>query len=83
MKSLIIEAATGSIPNKEKGADKGEKNALKKHARMWFKSEEGGTELAIKIFEFGLWPQLEDQLLPFLNAVRAAVSLPGIPELPS
>lgn len=75
---LITEAATGSIPANKLNADKGEKKELKKHAERWFKSVEGGGELATKVFDFGLWPQLEKQLLPFLNAVRNAVSLPDI-----
>jgi putative ATP-dependent endonuclease of OLD family len=80
---LIIEAATGTIPENKKDSDKSEKKVLKKHAEKWFKSEEGGCELAAKVFKFGLWPQLEGQLLPFLNAVRGAVSPPEIDELSS
>jgi putative ATP-dependent endonuclease of OLD family len=79
---LIIEAATGAIPESKKNAEKGDKKALKKHAEKWFKSVEGGRELAAKVFDFGLWPQLEEQLLPFLNAVRVTVSLPEIAKLP-
>ena len=77
LKSLIIEAATGSIPDNKKDAERGEKKALKKHAEKWFKNVEGGRELADKVFAFGLWPQLKGQLLPFINAVRTAVSLSG------
>jgi putative ATP-dependent endonuclease of OLD family len=80
---LIIEAATGKIPEDKKEADKGEKKALKKHAESWFKSVEGGRELAGKVFDFGLWPEIEKQILPFLNAVRGAVSLPAIDKLPT
>jgi putative ATP-dependent endonuclease of OLD family len=79
--TLIIEAATGEIPETKKDGDKEDKKALKKHAERWFKSTEGGHELATKIFEFGLWPQLEMQLLPFLNAVLKTVSLPEITRL--
>jgi putative ATP-dependent endonuclease of OLD family len=81
--TLIIEAAVGAIPDNKKGADKSEKKALKKHAERWFKSVDGGRELGAKVFEFGLWPKLEDQLLPFLNAIREAVSLPEITKLPA
>jgi len=83
LKMLIIEAATGSIPTEKQTAEKGEKKELKKHAERWFKSVEGGSELANKVFDFGLWPQLEKQLLPFINAVRKAVSLPDITGLQS
>ena len=80
---LIIDAATGTIPESKSNAERGEKKDLKKHAEKWFKSAEGGRELAAKVFDFNLWPQLEKQLLPFLNAVRGTVSLPGINNLPS
>ena len=80
--NLIIEAATGAIPDDKKSLDKGKKKALTKHAQRWFKSVEGGRELADKVFDFDLWPHLKDQLLPFLNAVRGAISLPEITDLP-
>ncbi len=80
---LIIDAACGAIPPDRENADKADKKALKKHAQDWFKSVEGGRELANKIIEFDLWPQLAGQLLPFLNAVRTAVHLPEIATLPS
>lgn len=81
LSKLIIEAATGRIPEDKAEAEKGEKKALRKHAERWFKSVEGGRELASKVFDFGLWPRLQEQLLPFINAVRATVSLPEIASL--
>ncbi len=81
--TLIIEAATGTVPEDRQTADSGEKKTLRKHGRHWFKSNEGGRELAGKVFEFDLWPKLKPQLMPFLNAVRGSVSLPEIDELPS
>jgi putative ATP-dependent endonuclease of OLD family len=78
---LIIEAATGHIPPEKKNATKGERSALKKHGQVWFKSASGGEELATKMFEFGLWPSVRTQLLPFLNAVLSAVSLANISDL--
>jgi len=75
---LIIEAATGTIPEDKQDADRGDKKELKKHAERWFKSIEGGRELAEKVFTFNLWPKLENQLMPFINAIRLAVSLPPI-----
>ena len=68
--------ATGTIPEEKKDADRGEKKALKKHAGGWFDSVECGRELAAKVFKSGLWPQLKGQILPFLNSIRGAVSLP-------
>lgn len=81
LRRLIIEAATGRVPDSRQGADSGEKKTLKKHGQRWFKSIEGGQELAVKVFTFGLWPQLEPQLLPFLNAIRKAIELPEITTL--
>ena len=47
LKKLIIEAATGVIPEDKKQTDKGELKTLKKHAEKWFKSVDGGRELAV------------------------------------
>lgn len=79
---LLIEAATGAVPDDKKDADKSEKKALRKHAETWFKSLKGGEELAEKVFSLGLWPAVEPTLLPFLNAVRATLSLPPLTSLP-
>jgi len=81
--ALIIAAATGTVPDETKDAERSVKKVLQKHAEKWFKSKEGGVELAAKVFAFSLWPQLKPQLLPFLNAVRAALSLPEISDLPT
>jgi putative ATP-dependent endonuclease of OLD family len=79
---LLIQAATGTVPDDKRDADKGEKKALKRHAERWFKSHEGGIELADKVFTLGLWPALEPLLLPFLNAVRGTLSLVPLTSLP-
>lgn len=62
--------------------DKGEKKQFKEHQKKWFKSYEGGRELADKVFSFGVWPNIKDRLLPFLNAVRAVDGLPPLSDLP-
>lgn len=79
LKALIIEAALGTVP----AGKEGEKNQCKSHAGTWFKSVDGGRELAGKVFSLGVWPSLKPQLLPFCNAVRRAIDLPEIPELPT
>jgi putative ATP-dependent endonuclease of OLD family len=81
LKKLVTEAATGSVPAPASGLDRETKKAWKKHSQRWFKSIEGGNELCEKVFAFGLWPQIKPQMMPFLNAVRDAVSLPAIAEL--
>ena len=40
--AIIIAAATGTVPDDKKDADKSVKKALQKHAERWFKSVEGG-----------------------------------------
>jgi putative ATP-dependent endonuclease of OLD family len=80
---LIIQAATGKIPEDKKDAGKETTKPYVKHAGLWFKSEKGGRELASKVFQLGVWPQLQSQLLPFLNAIRAACDLEALTTLPS
>lgn len=81
LKALIVEAATGTIPSHLASATKAEKKTLRSHGQKWFKSTEGGVELASKVIEFDLLPQLDKQLLPFINAVRNAISLPPLTHL--
>lgn len=77
-KALIIAAAMGNVPTGKEV----ETNEYKAHASRWFKSLEGGRELADKIFTLGLWPTLRPRLLPFCNAVRTAVGVAEIADLP-
>jgi putative ATP-dependent endonuclease of OLD family len=76
-KAHIVEAALGSVP----AGKEGEKNEFKAHAAQWFKSVDGGRELAGKLFSLALWPALKPQLLPFCNAARAAIGLTEIADL--
>ena len=78
LREFILDAALGRVPT---GREE-EKNHYKSHARNWFKSEAGGQELAQKVFSFGLWPSFRNILLPFCNAVRNAVDLSEIADLP-
>ena len=79
--SLIIDASKGHVPANQKDC-RAERRRLQKHGQDWFKSLAGGRELEGKIFDLGLWPALKKQLLPFCNAVRAAVGLDALDELP-
>ncbi|WP_312808426.1 ATP-dependent nuclease [Agrobacterium cavarae] len=76
-RQLIIDAATGAS-HPEPEASKETKKAWKKHGQRWFKTRDGGRELAEKVFSFGIWPQLSGELLPFVNAVRRSVGLADI-----
>ena len=74
MRQLMIEAACGNA-SADPNAPQEQKKAWKKHGQRWFKSTTGGVELAEKMFALGLWPHVQGQLLPFVNAVRSAVGL--------
>lgn len=63
-------------------ADKSTKKAMQKHSQRWFKSHEGGRELACKVFDFDLSGQLGPLLLPFLNAIRGALSMSALEAFP-
>jgi putative ATP-dependent endonuclease of OLD family len=76
-KARIVEAALGTVPTGKES----EKNEYKAHAGRWFKSVDGGRELAGKLFSLALWPELKPQLLPFCNAVRTAIGLGEIADL--
>ena len=71
LKALILEAASGSVPESKLA----ERKKYQSHGQTWFKSVEGGRELAGKVFSLGIWPTLQPQLMPFFNAVRKAVDL--------
>ena len=77
LKTLIVEAATGTVPQDKTS----EKKHYQSHGQTWFKTMEGGRELAGKVFTLGLWPTLKHKLLPFCNAVRKAVDLDEIPDI--
>jgi putative ATP-dependent endonuclease of OLD family len=75
LKELIIEAASGSTVG---APDKDVAKAWKKHAQDWFKSEEGGEELAKKMVACGAWPTIQAKLLPLVNAVLFYAKRPTI-----
>lgn len=76
---FIVQAAIGYVPVSMIN-DKAKAKSFKAHARLWFKSLEGGKELADKMFEFGVWPNVSSKLLPFLNAIRITMDMPSLPE---
>lgn len=78
---LIIEAAIGRIPEDVSITDKLGPKHFKAHARQWFKSWDGGRELAQKALSLGTWDKLKPDVLPFLNAIRKTLSLPELPDL--
>jgi putative ATP-dependent endonuclease of OLD family len=79
LKDLILAAMLGTVPDDSLPAP--EKKRYRSHAQTWFKSAEGGRELAGKMFGIGLWPTLRPQLMPFCNAVRSAIDFGEIIDL--
>lgn len=67
LRALIIDAASGNTPD---DMDSKEVKTWKKHSKVWFKSEDGGIELATKMFDLGAWTALATCLEPFVSAVR-------------
>ncbi|MCC6889089.1 MAG: AAA family ATPase [Hyphomicrobiales bacterium] len=82
LRALIIDAACGRIPSEKATAPDSEKKALRSHAKVWFKSFDGGRELAEKMVSLRAWPSVKDQLLPFVNAVRGVDRLNELADLP-
>ena len=77
LKALILRAALGTVPDGQTA----EKKHYQSHGQTWFKTVEGGRELALKLFSLGIWPTLRPDLMPFCNAVRKAIDLDEIQDL--
>jgi putative ATP-dependent endonuclease of OLD family len=77
LRALILAAASGTVPEDKTS----EKKEYKAHGQVWFKTVEGGRELADKVFSLAVWSALKPQLMPFCNALRKAVDLPEIADL--
>ncbi|BCQ28253.1 ATP-binding protein (plasmid) [Caballeronia sp. NK8] len=73
----IVEAATGKVPDVLRDAPAAQRNPFKGHAGAWFKSIEGGRELAGKVYGSGVWDrQLNAVLRGFVDAVILAQADP-------
>jgi putative ATP-dependent endonuclease of OLD family len=77
LKKLILAAMMGTVPDHKAL----EKKHYQSHGQTWFKSVDGGRELAGKVFTLDIWPTLKPALMPFCNAVRKAVDLDEIADL--
>ena len=71
------------MPEEFETADSSEKRQFQSHGRDWFKSEDGGRELAGKVLGSPARLKLEPVVLPFVNAVRLFIGLKAIGALPS
>ena len=81
LKRIIIEAASGFKPA---GIPDNQRHIYKGHGSDWFKSIEGGQELAEKMFLFGAWGQTEikDLILPNIKANLNVIGTDQIDDLP-
>lgn len=77
LREAIIAAATGSPIGAPEGAEK----EWKAHAGRWFKSRQGGYDLAGYALAEDVWPKLELTVLPLINAILTAVERPAIEAL--
>lgn len=82
VRTLIIQACLGQIPDGQQ-LDESTKKAWKKHANQWFKSREGGQELAGKVFALNLWEHLEPHMNPFIEALKKSVTEEEVEALPT
>ena len=73
LRRLIVAAASGDSD----GAPAAQGKTWKKHGKRWFKSLEGGRELAEKAYTLGAMRAVKPQLQPLLNSLAAL-----IPEAP-
>jgi putative ATP-dependent endonuclease of OLD family len=80
LRTLIRAAATGAVPDDV--TEPPLKKQYRAHSQDWFKTEDGGRELASKMYSLGLWPAMQPQLLAFCNAIRTVVGLPPLADLP-
>ncbi|MDB5596058.1 MAG: family endonuclease [Hyphomicrobiales bacterium] len=76
LREPIIAAATGSTRDAPAGTEK-----WKAHTARWFKSRQGGFELAGYALADDVWLKLEPTVLPLLNAIPASVGKPRIESL--
>jgi len=68
LRALIVAAASGD----SKGAvDDKQAKTWKKHGKRWFKTLEGGRELADKAYAMGAMAKVRPQLQPLIDALEA------------
>lgn len=75
--ALVVEAAVGHVPP-EFANDRERQSIYKGHASLWFKSLDGGRELAVKVVELGVWRLAAHAFLPLINELRRQLSLAPI-----
>jgi putative ATP-dependent endonuclease of OLD family len=78
---VIVDASSGNIPD-DPFLTTDDKKRMKGWCKSWFKTEEGGRELARKVFDLGVWPILRSTVLPFVNGIRETLGENQIGDVP-
>ena len=81
LRTAMLEASTGAVPDSCQQLPKSLRNQFKGDSRLWFKSIEGGRELASKVFELGAWLSLRTEIMRFVNAVRGQFQMQPLDDL--
>lgn len=71
LQQVVVEAALGTVPDGIEGDE--QRGMYRGHAQQWFKSRAGGRELAIKVHDTGLWPELEPAFRGLLTVLRQEI----------
>ena len=82
LKKLIVDAAAGNFPD-DPSLTTDDKKRMKGWCKSWFKTEEGGRELAKKVFDLSVWPSVRPTILPFVNAIRQTLGETPIGDVPA
>lgn len=69
---LIIAAAIGQVPE---GVPKEDRKQWKSQSANWFKSREGGRELAEKVISLNGWTKLRPEIQPLFSAVAERLQI--------
>jgi len=81
LRAAIIDASTGVVPPNTANLPKEIRNQFRGDSKFWFKSLQGGRELARRIFDLDIWPLLRAEVMPFVNAIRAECGLGTLDDL--
>ncbi len=82
LNKLIVDASAGKFPD-DPSLTTDDKKRMKGWCKSWFKTEDGGRELAKKVFDLGVWHRLRPTALPFVNAVRQTLGETPIGDVPT
>ena len=73
LRDVMIEAATGTVPDEHSDSDVSIRKSFQKHGQAWLKTVEGGRELANKALRSSNGQTLKTTLKPFVGAIQKAL----------